>query len=121
MISSTVCRLSVLAALAVLLLTATLGVTARQLVTRQSSEPTNVNIPSPVAHTGNITACQGYRLTSATVLSGDLGVDGVLELKGNCSAYGPDYAKLRLTVRYETADRLRVRIVDDGNKASTLR
>lgn len=118
MMSHAITRISILVCLVICLGT-TLGVTARHL-TRQNSEPQNVDIPSPIAHTGNVTACQGYRLTSATVLDGDLGIDGILELKGNCSAYGPDYNRLKLTVRYENANRLRVRIVDDQNKAHVV-
>lgn len=80
-----------------------------------SSDPAIINIPSPVQHTGNVDACQGYQLTSANVIQG--GVDGVLELVGNCSAYGPDYNTLDLKVRFETEDRLRVQIKDSEGKA----
>ena len=82
--------------------------------------PPIIDIPSPVQHTGDIAACQGYRLTDAKVLDGEMGVDGTLQLIGNCSAYGPDYDTLKLTVRYESADRLRVRIVDHDNKAHVV-
>jgi hypothetical protein len=86
----------------------------------ESEGPPIITIPSPVQHTGNVTACAGYRLTSSSVLDGDVGLDGVLELIGNCSAYGPDYSRLKLSVRYETAERLRVRIVDADGKAHVV-
>ena len=82
--------------------------------------PPIVDIPSPIQHTGDIQACQGYKLTAAKVLDDETGVDGTLELIGNCSAYGPDYSTLKLTVRYETENRLRVRIVDQENKAHVV-
>lgn len=74
-------------------------------------------IPSPVQHTGNVDACQGYVLK---VTQSDVGLDGELTLKGQCNAYGPDYEKLKLTVRHETADRLRVHIADADGKAHTV-
>ena len=80
-----------------------------------SSDPAIINIPSPVQHTGDVEACQGYQLTSANVIPG--GVDGVLQLIGNCSAYGPDYNTLDLKVRFESEDRLRVQIRDSEGKA----
>jgi hypothetical protein len=83
-----------------------------------SSDPAIINIPSPVNHTGNVSACQGYQLTSASVITG--GVDGVLSLIGNCSAYGPDYSTLNLSVRFETDDRLRVQIADAEGLAHTV-
>ena len=79
-----------------------------------------VIIPSPVQHTGDISACQGYNLTQATVRDDNTGIDGTLKLIGNCSAYGPDYQSLNLAVRYETNDRLRVRITDAGGKAHVV-
>lgn len=92
--------------------------TALDLVKRQEpQEPSNTIIPSPVNHTANIDACQGYQLTNATVRSDSTGVDGTLTILGNCSAYGPDYPTLTLSVSFETADRLRVRITDTQNKA----
>jgi alpha-glucosidase len=90
------------------------------ILPRQNQGPPIISIPSPVNHTGNVDACQGYRLTSANIVQGGNGVDGTLQLIGNCSAYGPDYTNLTLTVRYETNDRLRVRIVDSGNKAHVV-
>jgi hypothetical protein len=83
-----------------------------------SSDPAIINIPSPVNHTGNVSACQGYQLTSASVITG--GVNGVLSLIGNCSAYGPDYSTLNLTVRFETDDRLRVQIADSEGLAHVV-
>ena len=83
-----------------------------------SSDPAIINIPSPVNHTGDVSACQGYQLTSASVITG--GVDGVLSLIGNCSAYGPDYSTLNLSVRFETDDRLRVQIADSEGLAHTV-
>lgn len=77
-----------------------------------------IQIPSPVQHSGNVDACQGYQLTSAETLDG--GIDGVLELIGNCSAYGPDYNRLNLKVRYESDERLRVQIRDADNQAHTV-
>lgn len=74
-------------------------------------------IPSPVQHTGDIDACQGYVLK---VTQSDCGLDGELTLKGQCNAYGPDYEKLKLTVRHETADRLRVHIADAEGKAHVV-
>lgn len=82
--------------------------------------PPIITIPSPVKHTGDADACEGYKLSSATVRDDETGVDGVLELKGDCNAYGPDYPKLTLTVRYETADRLRVHIADAEGKAHVV-
>jgi alpha-glucosidase len=83
----------------------------------QSEEPAIVQIPSPVNHTGSIESCQGYQLTNSTILENGAGIDGTLEIIGNCSAYGPDYETLSLTVRYETDDRIRVRIVDSEGQA----
>lgn len=85
-----------------------------------SEGPAIIDIPSPIQHTGDVSACQGYRLTGASVLDGETGIDGTLELIGNCSAYGPDYATLKLSVRYETSDRLRVRLVDQDGKAHVV-
>lgn len=76
-----------------------------------------VNIPSPVQHTGNVDACQGYVLK---VTQSDCGLDGELTLKGQCGAYGPDYEKLTLTVRHENDDRLRVHIADAEGKAHVV-
>lgn len=91
------------------------------LLSRQEAqEPAIRTIPSPVNHTGDVSACAGYRLTSATVRDGETGVDGTLEIIGNCSAYGPDYTTLNLAVWYETADRLRVRITDKEGKAHVV-
>ena len=89
-------------------------------VVKRADEVVNAQIPSPVQHTGDVSACQGYRLTSSTSKDDGTGLDGVLELIGNCSAYGPDYDRLTLTVRYETADRIRVRIVDEQGKAHVV-
>lgn len=75
-------------------------------------------IPSAVNHTGDVDACQGYTLGS--IQATNTGVDGVLTLKGDCNAYGPDYETLKLTVRYETADRLRVHIADSEGKAHVV-
>lgn len=83
----------------------------------KSEEPQLAQIPSPVNHTGNVDACEGYQLTNSTILDGGAGIDGTLEIIGNCSAYGPDYETLYLTVRYETDDRIRVRIVDSEGTA----
>lgn len=86
----------------------------------ESDEPEIVQIPSPVEHSGDVDSCQGYELTDATVLDGGAGIDGNLQLLGNCSAYGPDYETLTLTVRYETDDRIRVRIVDSEGEAHVV-
>jgi alpha-glucosidase (family GH31 glycosyl hydrolase) len=86
-------------------------------VAAESEEPAIIQIPSPVNHTGNVDACQGYQLVNSTTLDGGAGLDGTLEIIGNCSAYGPDYETLYLTVRYETDDRIRVRIVDSEGAA----
>jgi alpha-glucosidase len=94
------------------------AVLATPLKPRQEQAPENVQIPSPIAHTSDLTACQGYRLTGAD--ERDDGIDGTLELIGNCTAYGPDYPTLNLTVRYETADRLRVQIRDVEGKAHVV-
>lgn len=87
---------------------------------RRQNGPPIITIPSPVDHTGDVDACQGYKLSSAKVLDDSTGVDGTLELKGKCNAYGPDYQKLTLTVRYETNDRLRVHIADAEGKAHVV-
>ncbi|KAL1409397.1 hypothetical protein Q8F55_003380 [Vanrija albida] len=93
---------------------------ARSLfVTRTAvADPGIIDIPSPVNHTGNTEACAGYRLSH--IAPSDTGYDGSLEIIGECNAYGPDYPTLVLSVRYETADRLRVRIIDSGGKAHTV-
>lgn len=85
-----------------------------------SEEPAIIQIPSPVNHTGNVDACQGYQLINSTILDNGAGIDGTLEIIGNCSAYGPDYETLYLTVRYETEDRIRVRIVDSEGAAHVV-
>jgi alpha-glucosidase len=82
-----------------------------------SAAPAIIQIPSPVNHTSDVGACQGYQLTQATILDDGAGIDGTLEILGECNAYGPDYANLSLTVRYETDDRIRVRIVDPEGQA----
>lgn len=88
---------------------------------RQEPEgPPIRDIPSPVQHTGDISSCQGYRLTNASVREGETGVDGTLEIIGNCTAYGPDYNTLTLAVYYENENRLRVRITDQENKAHVV-
>lgn len=74
-----------------------------------------VDIPSPVNHTGNVDACKGYKLDD--VHDHHTGFDGTLSLIGECNAYGPDYHSLKISVRHETADRLRVRITDAEGKA----
>jgi hypothetical protein len=83
-----------------------------------SSDPAIISIPSPVQHTGDVDACQGYQLTSANIIDG--GVDGQLQLIGNCTAYGPDYNTLDLKVRFETDDRLRVQIKDSDGRAHVV-
>lgn len=92
----------------------------RLLRRQDAQEPAIVTIPSPVNHTGDVSACQGYRLTSANVRDGNNGVDGTLEIIGNCTAYGPDYPTLTLSVTYETENRLRVQITDQENKAHVV-
>lgn len=77
-----------------------------------------VNIPGPVNHTGNVDACAGYAL--AVSRADDTGIDGTLTLKGTCNAFGPDYETLKLTVRYENADRVRVHITDAEGKAHVV-
>jgi len=92
-----------------------------EVVRRQESqEPPIRSIPSPVNHTGDVSSCQGYKLTSASVRTDNTGVDGTLEIIGNCSAYGPDYSRLTLSVTYENEDRLRVRIIDEEKKAHVV-
>jgi len=92
-----------------------------QPLKREESEGPPIRIiPSPVQHTGNVSACQGYRLTSANVRGDNTGVDGTLEIIGNCTAYGPDYPRLTLSVTYENENRLRVRIVDEEHKAHVV-
>lgn len=86
----------------------------------EPQEPENVQIPSPVNSTGDVDSCQGYQLTEATILDGGAGIDGTLQILGNCSAYGPDYESLTLTVRYETDDRIRIRIVDSEGEAHVV-
>lgn len=86
----------------------------------ESEEPPLVQIPSPVNHTGDVGACQGYQLTQSTILDNGAGIDGTLEILGDCNAYGPDYKNLSLTVRYESDDRIRVRIVDSGGQAHVV-
>lgn len=86
----------------------------------ESEEPAIIQIPSPVNFTGDVDSCQGYQLTQATILDNGAGVDGTLQLLGNCSAFGPDYNTLSLTVRYETDDRIRVRIVDSEGRAHVV-
>lgn len=76
-----------------------------------------VVIPSPVEHTGDVDACQGYVLK---VTQSDCGLDGELTLKGKCGAFGPDYEKLKLTVRHDNDDRLRVHIADAEGKAHVV-
>lgn len=88
--------------------------------TAAPAEPAIIQIPSPVNHTGDVDSCQGYQLTLATVLDGGAGIDGTLQILGNCTAYGPDYETLSLTVRYETDDRIRVRIVDSEGQAHVV-
>jgi alpha-glucosidase len=77
-----------------------------------------ITIPSPVEHTGNVDACGGYKASDVSVT--DTGIDATLDLIGTCNAYGPDYPKLKLTVRYETKDRLRVHIADADGKAHVV-
>lgn len=84
------------------------------------AEPEIIQIPSPVNFTGDVDSCQGYQLTQATILDGGAGIDGTLQILGNCTAYGPDYENLTLTVRYETDDRIRVRIVDSEGQAHVV-
>ena len=88
--------------------------------TEAPAEPEIIQIPSPVNHTGDVDSCQGYQLTEATNLDAGAGIDATLQLLGNCSAYGPDYETLTLTVRYETDDRIRVRIVDSEGQAHVV-
>lgn len=89
-----------------------------QLHARQDANDGIIDIPSPVQHTGNVDACQGYKLDGVT--PSDAGFDGTLSLIGECNAYGPDYPSLKISVRYETADRLRVRITDAEGKAHVV-
>lgn len=77
-----------------------------------------VDIPSPIKHTGNVDACKGYKLEGVT--PSDAGFTGTLSLIGECNAYGPDYPSLKISVRHETADRLRVRITDAEGKAHVV-
>lgn len=88
--------------------------------TEAPAEPEIIQIPSPVNFTGDVDSCQGYQLTEATILDGGAGIDGTLQILGNCTAYGPDYETLTLTVRYETDDRIRVRIVDSEGEAHVV-
>ncbi len=87
------------------------------LVARQDSEaPPVINIPSPKNHTADVDSCRGYRAENVTET--DTGLDATLQLIGDaCNAYGVDYPTLKLAVRYETADRVRVQIVDSEGKA----
>lgn len=101
-----------------LLLSALAASCAANVVSFNKRDDGVIDIPSPVNHTGNVDACAGYKLTSVDEKSE--GVDGVLELIGNCNAYGPDYPKLTLTVRYETCDRVRVHIADAERKAHVV-
>ncbi|PWN50972.1 alpha-glucosidase [Violaceomyces palustris] len=70
-------------------------------------------------HTGDISACQGYR--AVDVEKSRTGLSATLELIGQgCNAFGPDYPRLNLDVSYDNRDRLRVRISDSEGKAHVV-
>ncbi|CAK9779509.1 hypothetical protein CC85DRAFT_287362 [Cutaneotrichosporon oleaginosum] len=79
-----------------------------------------INIPSPVEHTGKPEQCAGYKLDKMHEHDSGSGFDGTLSLISTCNAYGPDYTTLKIQVRHETADRLRVRITDAEGKAHVV-
>ncbi|KAG1334793.1 alpha-xylosidase 1 [Cocos nucifera] len=58
----------------------------------------------------------GYRLVSLQESSGGGGLIGYLQVKQSTTAYGPDIPHLRLFVKHETQDRLRVHITDAENE-----
>jgi alpha-glucosidase len=82
---------------------------------RQDASDGIIDIPSPVDHTAKPDQCAGYKLDELE--AHDTGFDGTLSLIGKCNAYGPDYQSLKIQVRHETPDRLRVRITDAEGKA----
>ncbi|BEJ16617.1 hypothetical protein CspHIS471_0600180 [Cutaneotrichosporon sp. HIS471] len=88
------------------------------LTPRQDANNGIIDIPSPVNHTGQPDKCAGYKVDEIQSL--DTGFDGTLSLVGQCNAYGPDYQTLKIQVRYETPDRLRVRITDAEGKAHVV-
>ncbi|GMK58551.1 hypothetical protein CspeluHIS016_0505830 [Cutaneotrichosporon spelunceum] len=90
----------------------------RLLRPRQDAGNGIIDIPSPVNHTGQPDKCTGYKVDELQPL--DTGFDGTLLLLGECNAYGPDYERLKIQVRYETHDRLRVRITDAEGKAHVV-
>ncbi|XP_078445972.1 alpha-xylosidase 1 [Wolffia australiana] len=54
----------------------------------------------------------GYRLVSVAKTVDGCGLAGLLQVKQLTDAYGPDIRRLKLTVRHETKERLRVHITD---------
>lgn len=73
------------------------------------------HITSPVSHTANVDACNGYSMSD--VSTSDHGLTATLRLIGEpCNAYGNDIETLTLKVGYETEDRLHVTIADAEGK-----
>lgn len=72
-------------------------------------EPVLPNIKDPSAKDAQ-SVCPGY--TASNVVNNDLGFEATLTLAGPaCNVYGNDIAALNLTVQYQSADRLAVRIL----------
>ncbi|KQK02530.1 alpha-xylosidase 1 [Brachypodium distachyon] len=69
--------------------------------------PAKAHPPRPKAAAGF-----GYKLVSLVELPNGGGLVGSLQLKQPSSTYGPDIARLRLFVKHETQDRVRVQITD---------
>ena len=86
------------------------------------SVPVIPNIKDPNA-TDAQTVCPGY--TASNVLRNNFGLTASLNLAGEaCNVYGTDIETLNLTVEYQSADRLAIRIVpayiDDSNSSYFL-
>eukprot|EP00246_Nothoceros_aenigmaticus_P017350 TRINITY_DN842_c0_g2_i1.p1 TRINITY_DN842_c0_g2~~TRINITY_DN842_c0_g2_i1.p1 ORF type:complete len:126 (+),score=17.52 TRINITY_DN842_c0_g2_i1:25-378(+) len=57
----------------------------------------------------------GYRVQSVTQFQDARGFQASLELNERTKKYGPDIERLLLTVRYETDDRVHVKITDSNS------
>jgi alpha-glucosidase len=75
--------------------------------------------PSTLTHSGDVSQCPGYRLSS--LHQTQTGLTARLSLNGHaCNAFGQDINDLTIQVTYETTTRLHVNIFDTANKQYTI-